>query len=94
MRDYVVEQYAANLSEDDFADITASLRRVTVALASSGAEVFYLGGLFVPDDEVCFHVFRGASARVVRDASTKAGLAFQRVLEAVAEVGARGGDSE
>jgi hypothetical protein len=85
MRDYVVEQYAAHLSEADFAELTASLRRATAALASGGAEVVYVGGLFVPEDDACFHVFRGTSARVVRDASTKAGLAFQRVLEAVAD---------
>lgn len=94
MRDYVVEQYAAHLSEEDFADLTASLRRATGVLASGGAEVAYVGGLFMPEDEVCFHVFRGASARVVRDASTKAGLAFQRVLEAFSEGIAKGGEKE
>ena len=71
MRRFLVEVYAPGTSELD--ELTASARAAT-----DGME--YVRSIFVPEDEVCFHVFDGDSA----DALTRA-FAGARIVEAVEE---------
>jgi len=52
-------------------------------LGSSAEPVEYVGALLVPGDEVVFHLFTAGSADPVREASTRAGIEFERVLESV-----------
>ena len=42
----------------------------------------YVRTTFVPDDEVCFHVFEADSEAAVRDLGSRLALTFDRVLEA------------
>jgi len=39
--------------------------------------------IYIPNDEVCFLVFDAISADAVADACTRAGIRFERVVEAV-----------
>ena len=48
-----------------------------------GTPVRYLRSLFVPDDETCFLLYEAASAEAVRETVRRAGLAFERITEAV-----------
>ena len=52
-------------------------------LSTSVESVQYVGALLVPGDEVVFHLFSAGSADPVREASTRAGIEFERVLESV-----------
>ena len=52
-------------------------------LRSRGRPVDYVGALLVPGDEVVFHIFAATSSAAVRNASLRAGLEFERVLESI-----------
>jgi hypothetical protein len=43
----------------------------------------YLGSLVLPEDEVCFHVFEAPSVAALLEASERAELAHERLVETV-----------
>lgn len=81
---FVAECYAPASGVDAAA---AGLVRVGAACAdlrAAGAEVVYLGALIVPDDELAFHIFVAPDAGDVQQASRRAGLRVERVVQSVA----------
>ena len=52
-------------------------------LAERGTRIRFVRSMYVPDDEICFLVFDAISADAVEDTCTRAGLRFERVVEAV-----------
>lgn len=80
---YVVECFSPGV---DGHAVRSAGERATVAVAElrSGAPaVEYLGALLLPGDEVVFHLFWATSSRAVSDASVRAGIDFERVLESI-----------
>jgi hypothetical protein len=61
----------------------ANARAGAEALTREGTPVRHLRTIFIPDDEVCFHLFEAASADVVEEAARRARITFERVLPAV-----------
>ena len=49
--------------------------------AAHGTAVRYRRAIFVPADEVCFHLLDGPSADAVGDVVQRAGISPQRILE-------------
>lgn len=78
MPKFLVEAYAGRISESTCAELAARARA-----AGAGTSVRYLRSIFVPEDETCFHLFEGASLQAVAEASTRAALAYERIVEAV-----------
>jgi hypothetical protein len=81
---FVAECYAPASAVDAMA---VGLDRVGAActhLRAAGTEIVYLGALIVPDDEIAFHVFAAPDAGDVEQASRRAGLRVDRVVESVA----------
>lgn len=58
-------------------------RQSAEELAAEGEPVRYLGSVLFPGDEVVFFEFEGASEEVVRRASERAELPFERIVESV-----------
>jgi hypothetical protein len=82
-RTYVVECYSPAI---DLRAVERSGHRATAAAAElrrKGRPVDYVGALLVPGDEVVFHLFAAKSVRTVREASLRAGVEFERVLESI-----------
>ena len=52
-------------------------------LTRAGVPVEYLGALLVAEDEVVFHAFRARSAADALEASRRASLTFERVIESI-----------
>lgn len=52
-------------------------------LAREGTPVRYVRSILIPADETCFHVFEGPSAQAVGEASRRAALDYDRIVEAV-----------
>jgi hypothetical protein len=52
-------------------------------LREAGRPARYVRSIVVPEDETCFHLFEAPSAEVVLEASRRAGIAPQRIVEAV-----------
>ncbi len=51
----------------------------------------FLRTIFVPEDETCFFLYRAASADAARRAVDRAGLAFERISEALTQPRETGG---
>jgi hypothetical protein len=83
-RTYLVESYSPGIKE---ADVESAARRAAAAsekLSDEGRAIVYGGAILVPEDEVVFHLFSSGSEEIVREASARAAVSFERVVESVA----------
>jgi hypothetical protein len=81
---FVAECYAPASGDDASAVGLVRVGAACADLRAAGAEVVYLGALIVPDDELAFHVFVAPDAGNVKQASRRAGLRVERVVQSVA----------
>lgn len=81
---YAVECYSPSIDRPAVEDSAALARHVAAELRERGDAVEYLGALLVPGDEVVFYLFSSPSSDAVREASSRAGIEFERVLESIA----------
>ena len=81
---YVVERYLPGVSSSELERALVVLRRTTREMRSEGTPVRYLGSTIVPDDEACFCQFEAPSHAAVAEANRRAGVAFDRIVPAVA----------
>jgi hypothetical protein len=82
-----------------FTPIVASLpgieqraRQAAAEVSSEGQGIRHVRSLFVPADEVCYHLFEAGSIDAVRMVTERAGLGPQRIL-AVIDGGAENAQS-
>jgi hypothetical protein len=80
MASFLVEAYTA---AHEVAELDARARAAAEELAHAGRAVRHVRTIFVPEDEMCFHLFEAASVEVVREASERARLSPQRIVETV-----------
>lgn len=80
MASFLVEAYTAAA---DVAGLEARARAAAEELAQAGRAVRYVRSIFVPEDETCFHLFEAASVEAVREASDRARLSPQRIVETI-----------
>ena len=81
MASYLVEGYLARASVDEPARTAERARNAAAELEREGIAVSYVRSFFLPEDETCFHIFEGASAAVVGEVTTRARIAFDRIVE-------------
>jgi hypothetical protein len=79
MQTYLVETY---LTRTHVADLRASVVRLSTTSREpperGGAR--YVRSMYVPEDEVCFHVFEATSVEAVRAAGESVSLTFDRIV--------------
>jgi Protein of unknown function (DUF4242) len=80
---FLVEAHEPRSRAGTLSELEARAGAAAADLSSVGTAVRYVRSFFVPEDETCFHVFEATSADAVRAASERAGLAAQRIVEAV-----------
>jgi hypothetical protein len=80
MRSYLVELYqpAGALTGPAGAE---RAREAAEQLTREGTPVRYLRSLLLPEDEICFHLFEGISAEAIGQASRRALLDYERIIE-------------
>jgi hypothetical protein len=83
-RTYLVECYKPGLERMEVESATARALAVSAELREEGRKVDYVGAILVPGDEVVFHVFAAECAGAVREASVRASVEYERVVESVA----------
>ena len=86
-RPFLVECYSPGVRRDDVESAAERTAAVCERLRTEGVFVEYEGAIFVPGDEVVLHLFNSDSADAVREASERAALPFERILETVAIAG-------
>jgi Protein of unknown function (DUF4242) len=78
---YLVESYLPAPGNDELTGLTARMRAAAEELAEEGAQLRYIEAIVVPEDEMCLLVYEAESPELVREASARAGIACERVLE-------------
>jgi hypothetical protein len=77
---FLVESYVAD-SSSAFDDARERARLT----AEQSPEVGYVDSTYVPGDETVLHLFDAPSPAVLEEAGRRAGLQFERIVEAVSE---------
>ncbi|HYZ79532.1 MAG TPA: hypothetical protein VE596_19390 [Gaiellaceae bacterium] len=83
MEQYLVELYLPRRDEAALADAAVRARAASEQLTSEGRQGRYLRTIFVPQDEICFHLYEAQAADVVGEASRRAQIAYERIVRAV-----------
>ena len=80
MTRFLIEAYTP--ASVEIAKVETRAQRAADSLAEGGADVQYLGAIFVPEDEMCLHLLDAASVDVARDLVQRAGISPDRIVEA------------
>ena len=78
---FLVELYTPFAS--DLPEIDRRVRAAAEELASEGALLRYQLSLLVPEDEMCLLLYEAASAELALEASRRAGVVSERIVEAI-----------
>jgi hypothetical protein len=81
VRSFLVETYVA-----DDPSAHAEVREQAVRAAALAGDVRLVRTTFLPSDEVALHVFEAPSAEAVERAATRAGLRYDRLVDAHEEI--------
>ena len=87
MATFVIESYMSRTGTGELDAAAARLRAAIDGMPESAGRVRYLRSMFVPDDEMCFHVIEAPSQEVAVDAARRAGLTPDRIVMAEAATG-------
>jgi len=80
---YLAELYVPRSGSDGVRDAAARARTAADELRRTGTAVRFLRSIFVPAEETCFLLYEAESPESVRRAGVLAGIAPDRILEAV-----------
>lgn len=79
---FLVETYLPG-SAGAFEQAPESARRAAELAVREGVDVRYLQTTLVPADETCLHLFEAPSVAVMEAVAARAGLACDRIVEAL-----------
>ena len=79
MTRFLVEAYTP--ASVEIAKVETRARRAADHLAGAGADVQYVGAIFVPGDELCLYLLDAASVDVAKDLVQRAGISPDRIVE-------------
>ena len=74
MATFVIESYLSRTGTGELDAAAARLRAAIEEMPESAGRVRYLRSMFVPDDEMCFHVIEAPSRELAVEAARRAGL--------------------
>ena len=80
---FLVEAYAATMTRDELSAAIARAERIAAELRRDGEQVEYLGALFVPGDEVVFHVLAARDIGLVRSLCSRSAVTCERIVRDV-----------
>ena len=79
---YMVERYLPGFTNEQVVAAATAAKITTAQMTSEGTPIRYLRSVFVPGEDKCFCMFEGPSAEKVLEANDRAGLPYERVVEA------------
>jgi hypothetical protein len=82
---FLVEHYRPGLTTDALQHAAQLIRAAASALEHEGRPLHHLRTTIVPSDEAFLSIFEAGSEAVVREAYTRAGVAFERISRAVSD---------
>ncbi|HEX5622714.1 MAG TPA: hypothetical protein VFX51_30080 [Solirubrobacteraceae bacterium] len=93
MPSYLIESYLPRSHSRELTVVVSRLVQATETLTAEGTHVRHLRSTFVPTDELCLHLLEAESAATAGEASRRAAIEPERVVQAlsVASTDAPGG---
>jgi hypothetical protein len=82
-RTYLVECYRPGLERAEVESASDRVHAASAELRAEARKVDYIGAILVPEDEVVFHVFAADCPDTVREASIRASVDYERIVESV-----------
>jgi hypothetical protein len=83
MPNYLVDGYLPRSRAGELAELIARLRAAAEGLTAEGIEVRHVRSSFLPADELFLHLMEAESAEAAGEASRRAGIPPERIVEAV-----------
>ena len=83
MPSYLVEGYFPRSRAGELTELIARLRNAAEVLTAEGTHVRHVRSSFLPGDELFLHLMEAESAEVAGEATRRAGIATERIAEAV-----------
>jgi hypothetical protein len=80
---YMVELYLPGEHPHERVRAAANALEGAERVRRGGLGVRYLGSIFIPTDETCFHLFEADTLGAVREANERARVRFERIVAAV-----------
>jgi hypothetical protein len=83
MPSYLVDAYLPRSRADELTDLISRLRAAAEALTAEGTQVRHVRSSFLPADELFLHLMEAESAEAAGEASRRAGIPAERIVESV-----------
>jgi len=83
MARYLAELYLSHAGSSGLRDAASRARAAAEELNREGTPIRYLRALFLGEDETCFHLYEAGSPESVLEASRRAAIPVERVVEAI-----------
>jgi hypothetical protein len=80
---YLAESYLPKARQPALPQLLGDACRAAKTLTEDGTPVRHIRSTYLPDDEMCLHVFEAGSKEAVLALATRTGVAFDRVVEAI-----------
>jgi hypothetical protein len=82
-RTFLVEHYWPGVTPEEFRSAAERVRVSAEELSLADRRIAFLHSTLVPGDEAAFCVFQAGSMETVVEAYTRAGVTFERILDAL-----------
>ena len=82
MTTFVVEMYVPRGRAGERTKLDRRARAAASSLAAEGVPVRHVRSVFMPEDEICMHFFEAPGSEAVVEVSRRAGLRYERIVEA------------
>lgn len=90
---YVAELYLSHVGSEGLRDAATRARAAADELNREGAPIRYLRAMFLGEDETCFHLYEADTAELVREASSRARIPVERIVETI-DIEPEGNDTD
>lgn len=88
MPDFVAEQYLSGTDSDVARRAAGRARLGAGRMTKEGTRIELVCTIFIPGDETCLYIYRADSSDVVRQAGARCSVRFDRISEALTDLGA------
>lgn len=89
MSGYLIEAYSGRVSAEEARQAATRVRRAATAMRRRGVPIRHVRSIFLPEDEMWFHLFEAGSAEEVGELASRARLAYDRITRAEIQLGSQ-----
>ena len=83
MTTFLAELYLSRAGSGELRGAALRARSAAETMTREGTPIRYVRATFLADEETCFHVYEAGSRELVEEASRRAGIPVERVIEAL-----------